>query len=204
MGQQVWYQLTWSVGMELYIETNTPGAIICVQYNGRTFDSGMEGKLTVVFEETSPRLQQALICVSLGGRIYSADFTMTVREAGSGAGNAGSNPDNLPGSGTDADPFILSEGGTYTGVVTVSNFFATPAVYEITILANGTLTVAGIGDNHWIRMECPAKSLSTDSTDPTQNINSISQNVKVGEVWRIIVGTWDEQAGEVPFTVTLS
>jgi len=203
MGQQVWYQLTWSVGMELYVETTTMGAVICVEYNGRTLYT-TDGKLTLVFEEMSPRQQQALIGIYLGGRMSPADVTLTVREAGSGGSDVNNNPDNLPGSGTDAAPFILSEGGTYTAVVTVSNAFMTPTVYEITILSNGTLTVSGLGNNHWIRMECIAKSISTDSTDPTENINSISHAVNAGEVWRIIVGTWDEQAGEVPFTVTLS
>lgn len=202
IGQEVWYQLSFSVGMELFVQTNTPGAVIAVTYNGRTVYTD-EGVLTLVFDETSPMQQPALICISREGRVYQADVMLTVREAGSGD-NANSNPDNLPGAGTDNSPFILTEGGTYTAVVTVNNAVMTPTVYEITILANGTLTVAGLGENHWIRMECIAKSICTDSTNPEENVTSISHTVNAGEVWRIIVGTWDEQAGEVAFDVTLA
>ena len=199
--EPVWYQLSMSVGMELVVETTTMGAVIVVEYNGRTLTAEFGSPLTLAFEEVSPRQQPALFCVYLGGRISPADAKLTVREVSS---NGNTNPDNLEGAGNDANPFILTQGGTYTAVVTKNNFFMNPAIYEITILANGTLTVSGLGNNHWIRMECIAKSLSTDSTNPDENVSSISQAVNVGEVWRIIVGTWDEEAGEVGFTVTLS
>ena len=202
--QQVWYQLTLSAGMELLVQTNTPGAIVCVSYNGRVLET-VDGTLLLVFDETTPKQQQALIGVYLGGRTYTADVTLTVRVAGSAGGNTGNNNlDNLSGSGTDRDPFVLTEGGTYTAVVTTSNSFTAPVIYQITIAANGTLEVTGLGDNHWISLACVQKSFQSDATNPTENNNKISQSVNAGEVWTIIVGTYNDQADEVQFTVALS
>ena len=204
MGVPVWYQLSLSSGMELVVQTNTFGAVICIEYNGEQYFTD-NGTLTLTFTEPHPMMNQALFCVMLGGRLANmAEVTLTVRAAGAGGGSGNENPDNLPGSGTDNSPFILSEGGTYTAVVPAGGFSITPVIYEITILANGTLTVTGLGDNHWIDIRCVAKSLYPDGTNPEENKNTISQTVNMGEVWIIEVKTWDEQPGEVQFTVTLS
>ena len=201
--QQIWYQLSLSVGMELYIETSTAGAFVAVDYNGRTFTTE-DGKLTLAFEEPSPMMQQALIRVYLVGRVYSADVTLIVREAGSAGGGADKNPDNLAGAGVDNDPFIITTGGSYTAVVTSTNGWASTVVYQITIAADGTLKVSSTDTNHFISLICQAKNIYSEPTDPAQGVNEISYDVKAGDVWIIIVSTADSAADEIVFNVTVS
>ena len=105
----------------------------------------------------------------------------------------GATPPQTAGDGSVENPFVITEGGSYSATVVDAGYVY--YIYQAT--ATGDVVITFTGDNHWLEYSTLGFNFC-DTTEATSTTISVMQ----GNTLYIKVSTYEGSA-EVPFTVTL-
>ncbi len=112
--------------------------------------------------------------------------------------SGGNSGNEITGSGTENDPFVLPSVGDY---VCAFPGGYTPIWYVYTAEADGTLTVSSTYADAWLG--AAADAMTANNTH-NEGMGSITISVTAGTTYYIMVGDWMEAAMDVPFTITVA
>ena len=113
------------------------------------------------------------------------------------AGSSEGGNDQITGSGTEGDPYVLTTAGTYTCAYPGG---ASAIWYTYTAEKDGTLTLSSTYASAWLGVGETAL-LADGSNNEGEGSRTIS--VTAGTTYYIMVGDYNEAAMDVPFTITV-
>ena len=121
----------------------------------------------------------------------TATITVTVTESTVSGG------EGVDGTGTDADPFLITASGNYT-----ANVKAEGTLYYIfTAPADGTYTISFEGNNFWVQLGTHNFMILMDQLLPGF-ANEKEYTLNEGDVLYFTVATYDGDAEEIDFSIT--